>query len=161
MNRRRRRRRDEAGQTVLLIMIYTVVVLAVVFTGVAASAVHLARHRLLAVADGAALDAANALDRQRFYAVVGGAGPAPDRVVSLTDASVRDAVRLYLAAAPTTDRAGAIRVVDPTGTPDGSTAQVCLETVVEVPWLSGITARHAGGVTVRVTARARARQIGA
>jgi len=150
--------RRDAGQTTLLLLGYTVIVLAVVLTGVSATAVHLARHRLLAVADAAALQAADAEDLQRFYAVVGGAGPAPDRVVSLTPQSVRAQVRAYLAASPAATRLGQITVGDPTGSPDGSTAEVTLVAVVRLPLLAAMSGNRAGVVTVRVTARARARQ---
>jgi len=152
-------RDPERGQITLLLLGYLLVVLAVIFTAVSATAVHLSRHRLLAVADAAALDAADALDRQRFYAEVGGAGPAPDRVVSLSTASVRSSVQAYLLASPAAGRLGQVAVGDPTGSPDGSTAEVTLVTVTSVPLLSAVTAGWAGGVTVQVTARARARQL--
>ena len=153
------RRRDDDGQTTLLILIYSVIVLAVALTGVSVTVVHLARHRLVALADGAALDAADALDQQRFYAVVGGAGPAPDRVVSLSRQSVRDSVAAYLSASPLAARIGDVRVVDPTTSPDGSTAEVTLRTAVRLPLLSALGVGPAGGVTVTVTGRARARQV--
>jgi hypothetical protein len=151
--------RHEHGQVTLLVLVYAVIVLAVLFTAASATAVHLARHRLLAVADAAALDAANALDRQRFYAEVGGAGPAPDRVISLSDASVQASVQAYLLVAPQTGRLGQVTVAEPTGSPDGSTAEVTLITVARVPLLSAVSGDRAAGVTVRVTARARAHQV--
>ncbi|HEY6798381.1 MAG TPA: hypothetical protein VI248_27190, partial [Kineosporiaceae bacterium] len=82
----------------MLLLGYALIVLAVVFAGASATAVHLARHRLLSVADAAALDAADALDARRYYAEVGGAGMAPERVVSLSAASVRASVTSFLAA---------------------------------------------------------------
>jgi hypothetical protein len=155
------RRRDDSGQTTLLILIYSLIVLAVAFTGVSVTAVHLTRHRLAALADGAALDAADALDQQRFYAVVGGAGPAPDRVVSLSQQSVRSSVTAYLSASPLAERIGDVRVSEPTTSPDGSTAEVTLTTSVKLPLLSGLGIGPSGGITVTATGRARARQIGA
>jgi hypothetical protein len=160
--------RVEDGQISLLLLGYALIVLAVVFTAASATAVHLARHRLLSVADGAALDAADALDSRRFYAEVGGAGAAPDRVVSLSAASVRSSVAAFLVAGGWVgDRAGqdgggleVVRMGDPTGSPDGSTAEVTLVTTVRLPLLAGLTGRSGGGLTVRVTARARARQAG-
>jgi hypothetical protein len=152
--------RQDQGQITLLVLVYALIVLAVLFTAASATAVHLARHRLLAVADGAALDAANALDRQRFYAEVGGAGPAPDRVISLSAASVQASVQAYLLASPQAGHLDQAVVAEPTGSPDGSTAEVTLTTVARVPLLSTVTGDRAGGVTVRVTARARARQLG-
>ena len=158
-SRRRRARRDE-GQIGLLLLGYTLIVLAVLFTAVSATAVHLARHRLLSVADGAALDAADALDRRRFYAEVGGAGPAPDRVVSLSTASVRSSVTAYLVTAGVGSGLDDLQVGDPTGSPDGSTAEVTLVTRVRLPLLFAVTGNGVDGVTVRVTSRARARQVG-
>lgn len=152
-------RRPEQGQVTLLVLVYAMIVLAVLFTAASATAVHLARHRLLAVADAAALDAANALDRQRFYAEVGGAGPTPDRVISLSATSVQASVQAYLLASPTAGRLDQVSAAEPTGSPDGSTAEVTLTTVVRVPLLSAVTGSRAGGVTVEVTARARARQV--
>jgi hypothetical protein len=161
----RRSSRDD-GQISVLILGYALIVLLVVFTGVAATAVHLARHRLSSIADGAALDAANALDRQRFYAVVGGAGPSPDRVVSLTSASVRDSVAAYLSDRPADGSNGGsndpdhtITIAAPTGSPDGSTAEVTLAQRVSVPFLAALFGGNADGITVQVTARARARQL--
>ena len=153
-------RRCDGGQISVLLLGYALLGLVVVLTATAATAVHLARHRLLAVADGAALDAADALDRQRFYAEVGGAGPAPDRVVSLSAASVRSSVTSYLTATPDAAGLDDVRLGDPTGSPDGSTAEVTLVTTVRLPLISALTGDGAGSLTVRVTARARARQVG-
>ena len=148
------RRRDDEGQVSLLLVGYAVVVLALVLVVTEATSVHLARHRLLAVADSAALDAADALDAARFYSL-GGAGP-PDRVVALSDASVRESVAAYLAASREPAALGEVRVADPTGSPDGATAEVSLTASVRLPFVSAVLSRDA--VTVRVTARARARQ---
>jgi hypothetical protein len=161
MNRRTSTLRDDdadAGQISVLILGYTLIVVLVIFTAVSASAVHLARHRLMSVADGAALDAADALDQQRFYAL-GGAGPTTDQVVALTADSVRSSVTAYLAAGGSPGPSSPpIQVGDPTGSPDGFTAEVTLVEVVEVPWLSALGGHQ--GITVQVTARARARQVG-
>lgn len=142
----------------MLLLGYALVVLALVLTAASVSSVHLTRHRLLAVADGAALDAADALDRQRYYAVLGGAGPGSDRVVALTDASVRASVLDYLSAAPATAQ-GEIAVGDGTGSPDGFTAQVTLVTRARLPLLPAVLGSRAE-LTVRVTARARAHRTG-
>jgi hypothetical protein len=151
-------RRDDRGQITVLLLGYALIVMAVLFTAASATAVHLARHRLLSLADGAALDAADALDRRRFYAEVGGAGPAPDRVVSLSAESVRSSVAAHLAAG-NADVGSGVRIGTPTGSPDGSTAEVTLVTTVRLPLVSAILGRR-GGVPVRVTARARAHQLG-
>jgi hypothetical protein len=160
MNARRRRGgpRDDEGQVTLLLIGYAVLVLAVILTAASATAVHLTRHRLMGVADGAALDAADALDRHRFYVEVGGAGPGPDQVVALSAESVHSSVTGYLAALPPAGGLDAVAVGDPTGTPDGFTAEVTLVTVAQLPVLPALLGDRAR-VTVRVTARARTHQV--
>jgi hypothetical protein len=152
------RQRDE-GQVTVLVLGYAVVVLALVLTIASATAVHLTRNRLTALADAAALDAADALDRQRFYAELDGAGPGSERVVALTPASVRASVAGYVAQAPAAAVLGSVDIAEPTGTPDGFTAQVTLETHARLPFLPAVLGDRAD-VSVRVTARARARQAG-
>jgi hypothetical protein len=152
-------RRDDGGQTTVLILGYAVVVLALILTVASATTVHLTRHRLLSVADGAALDAADALDNRRFYAELGGAGPGPDQVVALTAESVRTSVAGYLAASPAAAALGDVTVAAPTDTPDGFTAQVTLVTRARLPLLPALFGDRAA-VDVTVTARARARQGG-
>lgn len=149
----------EEGQIALLVIGYLVIVLALVLTAASATGVHLARHRLMAVADGAALDAADALDRQRFYAELGGAGPTSEQVVALTAESVRASVAGYLAAAPAAAELGDVTVGPGTGSPDGFTAQVTLVTRARLPLLPAVLGDRAA-VTVTVTSRARARQTG-
>jgi hypothetical protein len=151
------RRASDEGQVTLLVLGYVLVVVAVVLTMVSASAVHLARHRLSAVADGAALDAADALDRRRFYAEREGTGPGGEGAVVLTDRSVRDSVAGYLAAIPWSTAAADVRIGPGTGTPDGLTAQVTLMSRVRLPLLSGLLGDRAE-VTVTATSRARASQ---
>lgn len=152
--RRPHRRHGDQGQVLLLILVYGLIALALVGVVSSASAVHLARHRLLALADAAALDAADALDRERFYA--GGLGPAPAPAVPLTDASVRGSVGRYLARADPGNRFHDLAIAAPTGTPDSRTAEVTLTAVVRLPFLTSVTARWSSGVRITVTARARA-----
>ena len=154
------RRRDDQGQVTLLVLVYALIALGLVTVVVSASAVHLGRHRLLSVADAAALDAADALDRPGFY----GAGGRPggprtgERVVRLSDESVRQSVRAYLADSGADARFTRLTVADPTGTPDGATAEVTLTAVVRLPMVGAVLAPWRDGVPVTVTARARAVQ---
>lgn len=148
----------DRGQITLLVIVYLLIAFSLVTVVVSASAVHLGRHRLLAVADAAALDSADALDRPSFY----GAGEHPPGsqtghpTVPLSDASVRDGVRAYLAGAGAGQRFGELSVADPTGTPDGSTAEVTLTAVVRLPLVGAVLAPWSDGVRITVTARARA-----
>jgi hypothetical protein len=140
--------------------------------------VHLARHRLQSGADGAALDAADALDRIGYYGAVpaappgavGGAGPgtaatpapAPAWSVALppvpvSAATVQQSIDAYLAANPATSAFDSLQVVAPTGTSDGRTAQVSLATTVQLPLVGVILQPWGGGIPIQVTASARSR----
>jgi hypothetical protein len=142
----------------LLIIIYSLIAFSLVTVVVGASAVHLGRHRLLAVADAAALDAADALDRPGFYGADGlSAGPGVgERVVRLSDASVRESVHRYLHDVGAEQRLPGLAATDPTGTPDGSTAEVTLTAVIPLPLVGAVLAPWSDGVPIRVTAHARA-----
>jgi hypothetical protein len=159
VNRSRRPGQADEGQTTLLLLGYTLIALSLILTAASATSVHLARHRLLALADAAALDAADAVDRYRFYAELGGAGPGPDEVVALTTDSVRSSVSAYLSTDPAVPGLGDVTVVEPTGSPDGFTAQVTLSTRARLPFLAAVLGDRAQ-VPVTVTARARAAESG-
>lgn len=167
----------------LLILGYTVVALLLVTVVAGATSVHLTRHRLAGVADGAALDAADALDLAGFYAAgddaaaqrqargqatgqggpgtsegldAASGGPVLPPPVTLTDASVRASVADYLSVAGAGQPFPTPVVGPGTGTPDGVTAQVTLTTTARLPLVSSVLGRWASGVRVTVTARARA-----
>ena len=160
------RRVDDDGQLVLLVLVYTLLALALVSVVVSATAVHLARHRLQAVADGAALDAADALDRQRFYAADGTGGlpgqagpagvPGPGGLPVASQA-VRQSVDRYLASSDEARALPGLAVVEPTGSPDSLTAQVSLAVPVRVPLLSTLLTAWGSGLEVAVGSRAQAR----
>jgi uncharacterized membrane protein len=145
---------DDAGRIALLVLVDVLVAAALIAVVTSATAVHLARHRLQAVADAAALDAADALDRDRFYTRGAGSADAP---VPLTDTTVRDAVQAYLAAADAASRFADLAMAPPTGTADGTAAEVTLVATAPVPLLGGLLAGWSDGIRVTVTARARAR----
>src|SRR6201999_3626016 len=83
------------GQITLLILAYALIALTLVVVVVDITAVYLQRDQLFSVADSAALNAANALDRARFY----GQGPGSSRgegVVPVSDGTVRQSARDFL-----------------------------------------------------------------
>jgi len=113
---------------------------------IAVTSVHLSRMRMLDVADGAALAAANALDDTAYGSGVGEAVP-------LSNATVRETAAEYVGGRPVPGGLADWSLAPGTGTPDGETAVVAMTGVAEVPfigWLIG------DAVTVNVVSRARA-----
>jgi uncharacterized membrane protein len=165
MNRRRwmnwyRSRIDhnDDGQILPLMIAYALIALTLVVVVVDLTAVHLQRQRLFAVADAAALDAADALDRSRFYRE-GSRTSTSDTsaAVPLTDQTVRTSAENYLVAAVAHTGVLDAAVDEPTGTPDGVTAEVTVVGTADLPLFSFAVERWSDGVPIRATARARAR----
>lgn len=149
---RRAAGRDDDGQVLVLTLAYGLLAILLVAVVVSATAVHLERKRLLALADLAALEAADALDPAAYYAGATGDDTGP---VTLTPSDVRAAVEAYLAAAPAARRFHDLTIVEAT-TDDGRTARVTLRAVADVPLVGPATAAWSDGVELVVTARARA-----
>lgn len=142
------REQHDDGQVLLLVLVYAAVSVSLVLVVVSASAVHLERKRLLEVADGAALDAADEVEESSYFR--GGAEPGS---VPLSDGSVRGAVEGYLA-----ERGAYADFDDLTveaGTSDGRTAEVTLYATVQPPLVGWALEAFADGVVLRATARAR------
>lgn len=152
-----RRARDEGredGQILLLVVGYALVAVLLVSVVASATAVHLERKRLLALADLVALEAADALDPALYYAGDQGVPGAGSPVV-LTPDGVRAAVESHLASAPEAARFRGLEVVEAT-TDDGRTARVTLRATADVPLVTLVTAPWSDGVDLLVTSRARA-----
>jgi hypothetical protein len=144
----------DAGQILPLVLVYLMIALTLVVVVADVTAVRLQRHRLLDLADAAALDAADAVDRAGFYR--SGVVQEGDRVaVPLSDRTVRRSVEDHLARAgdPRLER---VLVGDPTGAPDPGTAEVTLRAPARLPVFSAAVGRWWSGVPLEVTARARA-----
>ena len=148
----RGRAAGDDGQVMLLSLAFGLLAILLVGVVVSATAVHLERKRLLALADLAALDAADAMDPARYYAAPPGE---PDAPVDLTPAEVRAAVEDYLRQVPAAARFGDLEVVE-ASTEDGRTVVVTLRAVADVPLVSAATAAWSDGVELVVTSRARA-----
>ena len=114
------RRPPEDGQIAVLILGLFVIVLVFILGAIDVTAAQLARMRLLDTADAIALDAADALDIGAVYE--GGVeGP-----LVLTDRSVREAAAAHLSRTPKPTGISSWTLQPPTGTPDGTTAEVTL-----------------------------------
>lgn len=144
---------DDDGQVLVLVLVYFLITVSLVAVVASASAVHLERKRLLALADAAALDAADALDTGVFYRQ----GARPGTGVPLTDASVQASVEEYVEAAGARERFTGFAVAASTGTSDGRTAQVTLVARARPPLVTPVLATFADGVPLRVTTTARTR----
>jgi len=166
------KRRSDDGQIIPLVIAYALIAFTLVVVVVDLSAVHLQRQRLFSLADAAALDAADALDRSRFYreGALDGEGALPSSnnrtagnrptdptlAVPLTDRTVRSSVENYLVVADLV-RVEDVAIDQPTGSPDGVTAEVTLVGRATLPLFSFVVARWSDGVPLRATSRARAR----
>lgn len=144
----------EDGQILLLSIVYGVLALVLVTVVISASSVHLERKRLLALADHAALAAADALDADAYYAR-GDALPSDGGLVLLTSDSVRSAAQGHLDASPATGRLTDIHLAEATS-PEGRTARVTLTATSRPPLAGWAIAAWSDGVALQVTASARA-----
>jgi hypothetical protein len=117
--------------------------------GVDVTAVQLARTRLLDAADGAALDASDALDDGSAYD--GGLRSA----IAITDGSVRRSAAEYLAVQPRPHGISSWALADGTGSPDGQTAVIRLRGIADIPIASAVLAAFGGSVDITVESRAR------
>ncbi|HWS57103.1 MAG TPA: pilus assembly protein TadG-related protein [Actinotalea sp.] len=152
--------RGDDGQIMLLAIAYGVLALLLVTAVVSAGSVHLDRKRLLALADLAALEAADALDVDAYYGRAAGdpcveAPCRPGDLVVLSHDTVRAAVEQYVARAAPASGPEDVTILDAT-TPDGRTAVVRLGAVSRPSLLSWVTAPWQDGVVLRVSASARA-----
>lgn len=153
----RQRCRDD-GQILPLILIYVMIALSLVIAIVDITAVHIQRSRLYGLADGAALNAANAVDAPEFYRAGGLALSEGDRPLPLSDRTVRSSLRDYLPRAVAAARLAQVRIGDPTGSPAPGTAEVTLAARARLPIFGVIVQAWWDGVPLRVTVRAQARR---
>ena len=145
---RDRARHDESGSISLFILGLSLIAMLLIAGAVAVTSAHLSRMRLLDVADGAALSAANALDDSAYEQGVGESVP-------LSNASVQERAATYLGARPRPGSISQWRLAPGTGTPDGRTAVVVVVGDARLPMV-GTALRELGlSVTIRVESRAR------
>lgn len=139
----------EDGQITVLLVGMVALTLTVIFGVVGVTAVQLSRIHLLDAADAAALDASDALARDRVYAEGLGQG------LPLSDETVAEAAAAHLAARDRPARLSAWAVAPGTGSPDGRSAVVVVTGVARVPVVSPVLEPLGGGVTITVTSTAR------
>jgi hypothetical protein len=140
--------REETGSISLFILGLSVVAMLLIAGTVAVTSAHLSRMRLLDLADGAALSAANALDESAYDQGVGESVP-------LSNQSVRERAAAYLGSRPRPGSIAQWRLAQGTGTPDGRTAVVVVVGEAELPMV-GPALRDLGlSVTITVQSRAR------
>ena len=145
---RDRERHGESGSISLFILGLSLIAMLLIAGAVAVTSAHLSRMRLLDVADGAALSAANALDDSAYEQGVGESVP-------LSNASVQERAATYLGARPRPGSISQWRLAPGTGTPDGRTAVVVVVGDARLPMV-GTALRELGlSVTIRVESRAR------
>lgn len=142
-------RRDERGSITPLVLGLTVIAMLLIAGTVAVTSAHLSRMRLLDVADGAALSAANALDDTAYRKGVGDAVP-------LSTASVRQRAAAYVESRPRPGSILAWRLEPDTGTPDGRTAVVALTGEAALPMVGPALRELGVSVTISVRSQARA-----
>lgn len=140
--------RDENGTITVYVLGLAVIAMLLIAGTVAVTSAHLARMRLLDVADGAALSAANALDDTAYRDGVGESVP-------LSNASVQQRAATYVGTHERPTGVVGWRLGPGTGTPDGRTAVVDLTGEAELPMV-GAALRDLGvRITIHVTSRAR------
>jgi hypothetical protein len=138
--------------TLLVTGCMAIAVLLILGTIVATSA-QLARVQLLDVVDGAALDAADALDSRAYERGL-------DDAVVISDSTVRESAAGYLQGRDRPSRVTAWALDPGTGTPDGTTAVVVLVGRVELPVVGPLLQVVGSSVTITVTGSARAGLVG-
>lgn len=131
----------------LLVICYATIALALILVVVSASAIHLERKRLFALADAVALDAADDLDGRAYFD--GGVR----QTLPLTDASVRASAQDYLAGLPAGQAGFDNLTIAAASAPDGGTAEITLVAFAHPPFTAGVLDDVA--IPLRVTVRAR------
>jgi hypothetical protein len=139
----------EEGQVTLLILVFTMVAVLLIMGTVAVTSAQLSRVRLLDAADGAALDAADAMDLAAYESGLGDA-------VAVNDATVRDAASRYLDERPLPTGMRAWALAAGTGSPDGETAVVRVTGRADLPFVGPLLDAFGGSVVITVESRARA-----
>lgn len=141
--------RQEDGHIMILLIGFVLLALLLTTVVAAASSLYLGHKRLLSLADGAALAAADT-----FVLNGGSTGTAPGTL--LTDHGVTSAAVAYLAEVETPKSLDGVQLTEGTGAADGRTAQVTLTGVVHPIFINFLIPE---GITITVTGTARAQLV--
>ncbi|HAP91657.1 MAG TPA: hypothetical protein DCR15_18965 [Arthrobacter bacterium] len=133
---------------IVMIIGYVLLALLVVTVVIGISSVYLEHKRLLSLADGASLAAADSYT----LGEVGGEGGSPS--VVLGSGRVRSVAADFIARSPASDRFNELAVSAATGSPDGSTAVVVLSAEVHPPVVNFLVP---DGIRIEAVSTARSR----
>ncbi|MDE8668999.1 pilus assembly protein TadG-related protein [Pseudarthrobacter sp. H3Y2-7] len=132
----------------VMIIGYVTLALLVVSVVIGISSVYLEHKRLLSLADGASLAAADSYT----LGEVGGAGGSPSAF--LGSERVRNVASDFVARSPASARFDGLAVTQATGSPDGSTAVVVLSAMVHPPVVNFLVP---DGIRIEAASTARSR----
>ena len=139
---------NDAGQLMVLIIGFVLLALLLTTVVIAASSVYIEHKRLLSLADGASVAAADSFTLGQLES--GGGSP----TAVLTGARVRSAVVEFLDRSSATTRFSGLAVGPGTGSPDGSTAVVVLSAAVHPPVVNFLVP---DGIRIEASSTARSR----
>lgn len=139
---------NDAGQLMVLIIGFVLLALLLTTVVIAASSVYIEHKRLLSLADGASVAAADSFTLGQLE--TGGGSP----TAVLTGARVRSAAVEFLDRSGATTRFSGLAVGSGTGSPDGSTAVVVLSAAVHPPVVNFLVP---DGIRIEASSTARSR----
>lgn len=142
------RTNNEDGQMMVMILGYVTLALLVTTVVIGISSVHLEHKRLLSLADGASLAAADSYT----LGDVDTQGESPS--ATLNPARVRNVAADFVSRSPAAQRFSGLAVAASTGSPDGSTAVVVLTAAVHPPVVNFLVP---DGIRIEATSTARSR----
>lgn len=140
----------EDGQMIVMIVGYVLLALLVVTVVIGISSVYLEHKRLLSLADGASVAAADSYT----LGEVAGEGGSPSAV--LGSERVRTVASDFVARSPASARFDGLAVAQGTGSPEGSTAVVVLSSVVHPPVVNFLVP---DGIRIEAASTARSRLV--
>ena len=140
--------KSEDGQMMVMILGYVTLALLVTTVVIGISSVYLEHKRLLSLADGASLAAADSYT----LGEVDTQGGTPS--ATLNPARVRNAAADFISRSPAAQRFDGLAVTGSTGSPDGATAVVVLTAAVHPPVVNFLVP---DGIRIEATSTARSR----